>query len=295
MTIKSTSSFPWLEEYLLSNAKISSDFLLQNQGIRSQMEGRGQHQTLSIDWNIAYQPPDKTLPQALVTKSNNRGDIQWALELFDVLLLFRLPSGVFVDPYELQGRFALSWNNQISLYSYRDYIPYEDINYWQDNNKRDVAEKIFGIELQNMPCKHMPTLEPSSAYCHLEYTLDLPIHLQYYQAQSTGGYILQNVSFPEIYLRPRKVLSKDQLPQPSFHKHAQVTYYYEKTYLGHDGNLNNTTMLEKFPVKLAGSKEQVSLRVPLGNLDHTPLVTTANVVISTLCTILIMFSIFKVW
>lgn len=298
------SIFPWLIDYILSGVEVRSSFELQDAAMQSLMEGRGQQQTLSLHWNIAQHASGKSTPLLSLVDASTSSitKLEYSLEWYDVLLVFELPLGVYVDGYELQHRYHFTWP-YIHVYSYHDYIPYEDIHYWRSNP--EVKGNLVAVELQQMPCKRSANRHFSASnaskdiYCELEHSLQLPIHLQYYEAQSRGGYVLQNLSFPQIFLRPR-VFAKDDLPSSSSlytftsTSSRHVQHFYQRTLSGQEGNLH--TQQGKYHWEVSTSSQaKVSLRVPVGNLDHHPYVSGFNTIISSCSTLILMYFILKYW
>lgn len=110
----------------------------------SSLKTHGMHVLLSVHielWSDCV--TDQYCANTLLTSD------RW--NLVDVMAIFSLPSGIYIDPYELMDRHTINWS-EVFLHTQTSFVDYESIASSSanlDNSTTNNATTLFGIEFTN--------------------------------------------------------------------------------------------------------------------------------------------------
>jgi len=217
----------------------------------------------------------------------------------NILVVYDVPSGCYIDPFELEQRHywnlliqSISHSTAIRIHTYNSSIDTEII-------AENASNSIIGIELLSIP------IDLSNAinnYIYYNVSFNLPIHLRYHLPSYNQTYANVNIKYPTIYINDDDV--------NTINTSHDVTRVYDRTHIGNKGNAdsmgidlkyNHVKCLNKTKYTYYDTNRETSsscngiitLRMPLGSSHHAIFVDIITLFTITITTIAILLALFR--
>lgn len=221
--------------------------------------------------------------------------------IISILIVYNLPSGCYIDPYELEKRHY--WNILLQSKPFMTSIRVH--TYYSSSDTEAIAENIsnsiIGIELL------LNNLNSSSIeynnYVNYNMSFKLPIHLRYHLPSSTNKYANVSINYPDIYINDN---IKSKHINNNYYYNNNIERIYDKNHKGEIGNAHTKDIDYNFKylkcldkVKYTSFKDtqritssctgMVTLHMPIGSIHHTFIVDIITFLTVSLSTIAILY------
>ena len=280
-----SSLSPYLVNIINKNKKTYSSYDVFDIDI-DVPKSNGMHNTMTTKFTIRKK------------KSSNKKMIN-----ISILVVYDIPSGCYIDPFELERRHY--WNLLIQSIPYTTTIRIHTYN--SSINSEIIADNtnnsIIGIELLSI------LINQSNAYNNYIYynvSFNLPIHLRYHLPSSNKQYTNVNIIYPSIYINDDNVIITTTTTTTT---NNNVIRVYDSTHIGNNGNANTMNINTNYNhVKClnktiyiydntrretsSSCNGMVSLRMPLGSSSHAIATDTITFLTITITTIAILLALF---